>query len=272
MGRAGRILLTVWGVVWALAWVVLVGAGFLAGSLVLRGPWWTDRVQRFFCWVLLLGVGIRIRVEGTENIPQGTPCVIMGNHRSYLDIPAIVLGLRNLTVLFVAKRELTRIPFFGWALGASHHIKVDRGDREQAIRALQEGLERLGSGIGLVVFPEGTRSRTARLLPFKKGGFYVAVDGTFPILPVSIRNSGHLLGKMQLLVRSGIVSVTVHPPVSTRELSRRDIPELTARVRGLVLAGLPDAAGEEARRDAGGDRTDAGTAGTNTARHLRGES
>jgi 1-acyl-sn-glycerol-3-phosphate acyltransferase len=187
----------------------------------------------------------------------------MGNHRSYLDIPAVVLGLRRLTVLFVAKRELTRIPFFGWALGASHHIKVDRGDREQAIRALREGLDRLGKGIGLVFFPEGTRSRTARLLPFKKGGFYVAVDGGFPIVPVSIRNSGYLLGKMQFLVRSGTVSVTVHPPVPTAGLARKDIPGLMAGVRRAVLSGLPDAAGEESRTRTGEP---------SPARHRQGES
>lgn len=245
MSSVGWILLTAWGAVWAMVWVAVVGIVFLAGAPFLRGPWWTDRVQRFFCWILLVGVGIRIRVEGAEKVPRDVPCVLMANHRSYLDIPAVVLGLRHLTVLFVAKRELTRIPFFGWALGASRHIKVDRGDREQAIQALQEGLGRLGKGIGLAFFPEGTRSRTRRLLPFKKGGFYVAVDGGFPIVPVSIRNSGFLLGKMQFLVRTGIVSVTVHPPVNTAGLSRRDIPRLMTEVRRTVLSGLPDAAREE---------------------------
>jgi 1-acyl-sn-glycerol-3-phosphate acyltransferase len=271
MGTVGWILLTAWGVVWGVVWVVLVGIGFLSGALFLRGPWWTDRVQRFFCRILLLGVGIRIRVEGAENVPRDTPCLIMGNHRSYLDIPAVVLGIPSLIVLFVAKRELTRIPFFGWALGASHHIKVDRGDREQAIRALQEGLARLGSGIGLAFFPEGTRSRTTRLLPFKKGGFYVAVDGGFPIVPVSIRNSGYLMGKMQFLVRSGIVSVTIHPPESTAGLTRKDIPGLLARVRRSVLSGLPEAARQEAETGTGPEpRSGAGNAPP--PRHLQGES
>jgi 1-acyl-sn-glycerol-3-phosphate acyltransferase len=253
MSLVGRILLALWGFLWAGVWTVVVGVGFLVGSLFFRGPGWTNLVQRFFSWILLLGVGIRVRVEGEENIPAGSSCVVMGNHRSYLDIPAVVLALHRLPILFVAKRELKRIPFFGWALAASAHIKVDRGDREQAIRALEEAMARLGSGIGLVIFPEGTRSRTHRLLPFKKGGFYAAVDGRFPILPVSIRNSGHLWGKMSLLPRSGIISVQVHAPVTTEALTRRDIPDLMQEVRDRLLSALPESAPLETEAGAGAE-------------------
>jgi 1-acyl-sn-glycerol-3-phosphate acyltransferase len=241
----GRLVLGLWGFLCAVLASVVTGSIYLLGSPFFSEPGWTDRAQRLFSWLMLLAVGIRVRVEGRENIPHGQACVLMANHRSYFDIPAVVMGLREISVLFVAKRELTRIPFFGWALGASHHIKVNRGDREQAIAALRESVQKIGEGVGLAVFPEGTRSPTNRLLPFKKGGFYVAVNTGLAILPVSIQNSGNLFGKKHRLPRPGIITLMVHPLVVTSGLTREDIPALTREVRATMLSALPDAEREE---------------------------
>lgn len=241
MRLLGRVLLGLWGAVWAVLAAAVIGSIYLLGFPFKREPGWTDWVQRLFARAMLLCIGVRVRVEGRENIPTGQACVLMANHRSYLDIPVVVMGLREISVLFVAKRELTRIPFFGWALGASYHIKVDRGDREQAVAALRESVKKIGAGVGLAVFPEGTRAPTHRLLPLKKGGFYVAVDTGFPILPVSIRNSGELFGKKSWLPRPGTITVVVHPPVATQGKTREDVPELRRLVRETLLAGLPEA-------------------------------
>lgn len=238
-------MLGIWGLVWAFLASMVTGSIYLLGSPFFSEPGWTDRTQRLFSRLMLLAVGIRVRVTGRENIPHGQACVLMANHRSYFDIPAVVMGLREISVLFVAKRELTRIPFFGWALGASHHIKVDRGNREQAIAALRESVQKIGDGVGLAVFPEGTRSPTNRMLPFKKGGFYVAVDTGLPILPVSIQNSGNLFGKKDRLPRPGIITLVVHPLVTTRGRTREDIPTLIREVRATMLSALPDAKREE---------------------------
>jgi 1-acyl-sn-glycerol-3-phosphate acyltransferase len=245
MRLLGRFFLGIWGFTWAVLASVVIGTIYLIGVPFGREPDWTDRIQRLYCRAMLLCIGIRVRVEGSENIPDGQACVMMANHRSYLDIPAVVMGLRQISVLFVAKRELTRIPFFGWALWASHHIKVDRADREQAIAALKESVKKIGDGVGLAVFPEGTRSLSNRLLPFKKGGFYVAVDTGFAVLPVSIQNSGNLFGKRDLLPRPGIITLVVHPSVSTSGKTREDIPDLIREIRATMLAGLPDAAALE---------------------------
>jgi len=245
MRLLGRFVLGVWGFLWAVLSCVVAGSIYLLGSPFFSEPGWTDRAQRLLSWLMLLAVGIRVRVEGRENIPEGQACVVMANHRSYFDIPAVVMGLKELSVLFVAKRELTRIPFFGWALGVSHHIKVDRSDREQAIAALRESVEKIGDGVGLAVFPEGTRSLTHHLLPFKKGGFYVAVDTGFGILPISIQNSGYLYGKGDKLPRPGTITVVVHPLVATGGRTREDIPALIREVRATMLSGLPDTQQEE---------------------------
>lgn len=243
MKLLGRLLLGVWGFLWAAVGSSLSGLLYLLGSPFLPEPWWTDTVQRLFGRLVLLSVGVLLRVEGKENIPVDRPCVLMANHRSYLDIPAVIVGLRRISVLFVAKRELTRIPFFGWALGASYHIKVDRGNREQAVAALRESVRKVGEGIGLAVFPEGTRSPVPAPLPFKKGGFYVAVDTGFPILPVSIRNSGELFGKRHRLPRPGRITLVVHPMIPTEGLTRAGIRPLMAEVRRSIVSGLESEAG-----------------------------
>jgi len=186
-------------------------------------------------------------VSGRERSPEGESFVAMGNHRSYLDIPALVLALYPVPVVFVAKKELTRIPFLGWAIAYSHHIKVDRGNREQAVSALKEAMAKIKKGIALGVFPEGTRSTKREMLPFKKGGFYVAVDSGLPILPLSINNSERIFGKKSGLPRPGVIRVTIHPAVRPESQDRTEIPSLVAMVRSIIESGLEDRTQSEVR-------------------------
>ncbi len=245
MSTLGRALLAIWSYTWAVVGSILIGLLYLVGSPFDPRAVWMDFSQQLYSRAMLVSLLAPVRVTGREHIPLGRACVLMGNHRSYLDIPASVVALRGMSIRFVAKRELTRIPFLGWSLAASHHIKVDRGNREQAVGALREAVAKMGKGIALAVFPEGTRSPDTRLLPFKKGGFYVAVDTGYPILPVSIQGSGRILGKRSMLPRLGTITVTIHPPVATEGLSRADIPALMATVRESILSGLPEARARE---------------------------
>jgi len=246
MNTVARVLFAVWAYTWAVAWSAAIGLLYLVGSPFDPHAVWMDLSQQLYSRTMLACFLAPVRTEGREHIPLGQACVMMADHKSYLDIPATVVAMKGMSIRFVAKRELVRIPFLGWALWASHHIKVDRGNREQAVNALRQAVERMDKGIALAVFPEGTRSPDQRLLPFKKGGFYVAVDTGYPILPVSIRNSGRILGKMTLLPRMGRISVTIHPPIPTTGLTRADIPALSARVREAILSGLPEARALEA--------------------------
>jgi 1-acyl-sn-glycerol-3-phosphate acyltransferase len=240
MKTAARVIFAVWAYTWAVVWSVLIGLFYLVGAPFDPHAVWMDLSQQLYSRTMLACFLAPVRTEGREHIPLGQACVMMADHKSYLDIPASVVALKGMSIRFVAKRELVRIPFLGWALWASHHIKVDRANREQAVNALRQAVERMEKGIALAVFPEGTRSPDQRLLPFKKGGFYVAVDTGYPILPVSIRNSGRILGKKALLPRMGRISVTIHPPITTAGLTRADIPALSARVREVILSGLPE--------------------------------
>lgn len=244
LALVGRFLLSVWAALGAGLWIALIGTLYLTGARFDRHGGWMNFWQRLFSGGILFFVGARVKVEGRENIPVDTACVLMGNHSSYLDIPAVVIGLRPLGILFVAKRELLRSPFLGWALAVSHHIKIDRGNREQAVAALREARTKLRSGIALTVFPEGTRSPDGHLLPFKKGGFHMALDSEFPILPITIRGSRRLMGKKSFLPRPGTITVCVHPLRPTDGLTASDIPQLMQDVRSDIESGLE----EEVRR------------------------
>ena len=238
MNLLGRAILGVWGLLWAVAWTAIIGTIFLIGAVFIRGQWWTDFIMRWFTQTLLLGVGIRIRVQGREHISSSQACVIMANHRSYLDIAALVLGLKGISVVFVAKRELTRIPFFGWALAVSTNIKVDRGNREQAIAALRESVKKVRGGIGLAIFPEGTRSGTERLLPFKKGVFILAIHSQLPLVPVSIRGSYSVLPRGKKRVRPGVVSVVFGEPIETAKFTLEEREKLMGLVQREIQRGL----------------------------------
>ena len=237
---------TAWGFAWATAWTLLWGVVYLCGAPFDRNARFMDFVQRVYMRGMLGGLGLTVRVEGAENVPRGRAVVVMPNHASYLDIPALVVALRELAIRFVAKRELKVIPFLGWALAASHHIKIDRGDRSQAILGLRRGAAAMRPGQGLVIFPEGTRSPTEALLPFKKGGFHLALETGLPILPVSIRGTGRILGKSRWFLRPGSITVIVHPPVAVEGREDPGVASLLAEVRSAILSGLPEASAREA--------------------------
>ncbi len=241
MKTAFLVLFGIWSYFWAVFWSMVLGAFYLAGAPFDRNAVWMDLSQRLFSRSLLLSTGCRVKVEGAANIPLGSACVLMADHKSYLDIPALMVALKGMSLRFVAKRELTRIPFLGWALAVSHHVKVDRRNRDQAVTAINQASERIDRGIALVIFPEGTRSPDDRLLPFKKGGFYVAADTGYPILPVTIRNSGKLFGKRAILPRPGWITVIVHPPIPCAGRTRADLPGLSAATRAAILSALPEA-------------------------------
>jgi 1-acyl-sn-glycerol-3-phosphate acyltransferase len=235
----GRFLLSVWGFIWGSFWTWFCSTLYFIPAIFVVHPRWMDFCQKLHSKGLLGALAVRVRIVGSENYPEGTTAIVMANHRSLLDIPVMVSQVPH--IRFVAKKELGRIPFFGWALWRSEHVLIDRMNRAHAITALQEMAGVFGKGRNLMVFPEGTRARTAKLLPFKKGGFHLAVDTGLPILPVSIEGMQRVLPKGRVLIMPGVVTVVVHPLVPVEGLGKREIPELMRRVRATMLSALPDA-------------------------------
>ena len=177
--------------------------------------------------------GIRYRVSGRENIPPGTAVVFCSNHESNVDPPVLFRALhRQLHILY--KAELRNVPVMRTVFDVGGFVAVDRGDRDQAMRSLEQGAASLRNGNSFLIFPEGTRSRTGALLPFKKGGFIMAIKAQVPVVPVAIVGGRNAMQKGSAFVRPVKVSVRIGRPVPTTGLTvdRRD--ELVSAVRAEV--------------------------------------
>lgn len=196
-------------------------------------------------WVAICLAICRVKVEadGQEHIDPRQPYVFMSNHQSNFDIAATIHTL-PVSFRFVAKRELARIPIFGWALVLGGHIVIDRGNTEQAVASLRRAAEKIRRGVNVIIYPEGTRSPTGRLGPFKSGGFYLAMQAGVPILPVSVSGSHRIAPKKSLRIRGGRIKVVYGRPIPTEGLRPEDRKMLMDRVRAAILAGLdPDLQG-----------------------------
>jgi 1-acyl-sn-glycerol-3-phosphate acyltransferase len=158
----------------------------------------------------------------------------MSNHLSYVDIVALLLALPNIPG-FLAKRELTRVPFLGQALRSGGHVVVDRGQRASAMQAINMAAEQVKNGKTVLIFPEGTRGPSDTVGDFKKGGFYLARAASVPILPVGLRGSRDVFPKESLLVRPGVVEVYIGKPIPHEEVEQRDPNEMIALVRARVI-------------------------------------
>ena len=198
-------------------------------------------LYRFSMWIAALGVrmaGIRVHVEGVENVPTNQPCIFMANHVSNLDPPVLLPQVPGRTAVFV-KRELMKIPFIGMAMRMGGFVPVDRTrSREAARESIEHATKVLASGVHITSFPEGTRSRTGQLLPFKKGPFYLAQQTGSPIIPVSIHGTESMMRKGSLRIFPGDGYVKFHPPVLASEFPTRE--ELILAVRASIASGLPE--------------------------------
>jgi 1-acyl-sn-glycerol-3-phosphate acyltransferase len=177
--------------------------------------------------------GIRYRVSGRENIPLDTAVVFCANHESNVDPPVLFQALHPLLHILY-KAELRRVPLMRTVLDVGGFVAVDRTDRDQAMQSLEQGAASLRAGNPFLIFPEGTRSRTGQLLPFKKGGFIMAIKAGAPIVPVAIAGGRDAMRKGSAFVRPVHVSVRIGRPVPTSGLSLDDRDELVKRVRAEV--------------------------------------
>lgn len=209
-------------------------------------------ISRLWSWVILTVAGVSLRVNGLDHIDPQRQYVFMVNHQSNIDIPVLIHSLPGFQLRWLAKKEILWVPFFGWAMWAARHIAVDRGDRKDALRSLKKAQERMAGGISIAIFPEGTRSSDGRLLPFKRGGFLLAVKTQTPIVPVTIDGSGKLLAKGDWRLHSGEIKVTVGTPLSVAGDGAKNLRALSARVRELIAANLDPA---EATTDRRNDRS-----------------
>ncbi len=181
-------------------------------------------------------VGIRPVVTGMENLPRTGGCIFMANHVSNLDPPVVLPLLPIPTVVFL-KRSLMKIPVLGYAMHLAGFIPVSRdGSVEAAKRHVAEAVAALASGRNVLVFPEGTRSRDGRLLPFKKGPFHLAQESQAPVVPITVTGTAALMPKGSLRLRVGAVGLHFHAPISPASYATRE--DLMEAVRADIARGL----------------------------------
>jgi len=189
-------------------------------------------------WVRLnlLACGVRVRGRHLAALDPTSPYIFMSNHRSQFDILALVVALQDFQLRWVAKKELTRVPVFGWALRHTGHIIIDRSDHAQAVASLRAAPGQMLEGVSVMIFPEGTRSSAGQaMLPLKKGGFMLALETGFPIVPVAVCGSVDVLPRGSWRIAAGDIEVVVGPPIAVAGVER---DELMRRVRAFMLEQL----------------------------------
>jgi len=182
--------------------------------------------------------GIRVEASGCELVPLGKACIFMVNHVSNLDPQALIPQIPGRTAAFM-KRSLMQIPVLGWAFKEGDFIPVERDGRRDSAQASIEAARRvLAKGVHITTFVEGTRSKDGRLLPFKKGPFFLALETGAPCIPVSIYGTETMMAKGSLRIRPGIAHIIFHEPINPGDFATRE--DLMAAVREAIASGLPE--------------------------------
>lgn len=190
--------------------------------------------------VALAIVGIRIRVHGAEHIQTSRAAVYVFNHSSNVEPPIAFMALQRLFPLLriLYKAELRKLPVLVWVFDAAGFVPVERQNRDQSLPAVDRAVDALRSGVSFLIFPEGTRSHTGELLPFKKGGVVMALKAQVPIVPCVIQGARNAMHRGSLVMHPVTVDVTIYPPVETAGCMLSDRDNLIEAVRAPIAAAL----------------------------------
>jgi 1-acyl-sn-glycerol-3-phosphate acyltransferase len=226
--------------------IMLIFWGITAPIVALIAFPWTfiTRSAKFLYWagtnlgkIGLPIAGIKVRTHGLERLDPNGTYIFMSNHASNIDPPALLPRIPRRSSVLV-KQELFRVPVLGQAMRIARLVPVDRTNRERAIASLDAASEVIKRGLNMMIFVEGTRSTAGKLLPFKKGPFYLAMRTQVPVVPVTIANTYVLQPKGQRFAKPGTVDIYFHPPIPPEEFGTNE--QLMTRVREAIGSALPE--------------------------------
>lgn len=220
-------------------WTLYSIPAALVGFSALYATGRADLLWKLSLWGAGAGyrlAGVRIRSVGHEGLEDGRAYLFMANHASNLD-PPIITQLLGRRISIMTKKELFKLPLFGRAMRAAGFVPVDRSNGRAAMASVLAAVRVLQSGLGMLVFPEGTRSPDGKLLPFKKGPFHLAMNAGVPVVPITITGSHEAWPKDRWSLHPGEIVVNFHPPIDPRQFERKE--QLLAAVRHEIHRGLP---------------------------------
>lgn len=190
-------------------------------------------------------LGIHLELSGMELVDKSTPYVFMSNHLSLIDGPLLFMLIPQ-PIRVILKKEVFRIPIISQGMNLVGFIPVDRKGLKGGKKAIDRATSMIKEkGFSFLIFPEGTRSLDGRLQPFKRGGFFLAVRGQVPVVPISISGTYELLPKGSFFAKKGRVRIVFHPAVPVQPSDHEDIPKLMKKVRNIIEKGLDESTQEK---------------------------
>lgn len=226
------IMLTFWSLAAPVAAIIGFPWTFITGDIRV--------LYRMFMWGAWCGVritGVRVQSIGLDRLDPAQSYIFMSNHVSNLD-PPILITLIPRRASVMVKKELLSYPILGRAMRMGSFVPVDRGNREAGIEAVRAARSVVEQGLNMIIYVEGKRSFDGRLLPFKKGPFYLATECGVPVVPVTMVGSHEAMPKGRFAIKPGLVKVIFHPPIEPQDFGGRE--SLMEKVRSVIDSGLPE--------------------------------
>ncbi len=221
-------------VVWTLLATAVIASAVIIFSFFSRTGNGPHLLARLWANSILWVSRVKVTISGTEKIDPERSYIYMPNHQSNADIP-LLLGRLPVQFRWLAKAELFKIPIFGRAMRGVGYISIDRSNRKSAFESLGRAARTIRNGTSVLIFPEGTRSRDGRILPFKKGGFVLSVDAGVPIVPIIIRGTRDIIPKGRFMIRPAPVTMQILDPVETAGYTRKTKDALLERIRSILI-------------------------------------
>lgn len=191
-------------------------------------------IGRLWSRILLFLSGVTVEVKGLENILAGKPQILASNHQGAFDILALQAFI-PIQFRWVAKRSLFKIPIIGWSMSFAGYVGIDRERAGSAYKSIEAAADKVKSGTSVLIFPEGTRSASGELLPFKRGSFLLAVKSGVPVIPISITGTKDIMKRESILIKPGAINIVVGKPIQTTGVDEK---VLMNEVRKAIEGGL----------------------------------
>ncbi|RAP32241.1 hypothetical protein DID75_05190 [Candidatus Marinamargulisbacteria bacterium SCGC AG-410-N11] len=230
--------------IYAIFIIVSIFIGFLITCYISRMFNKNNHQLNYKFAKLFLNIGfflmqVKVSIKGSHNLPKNNPFILASNHQSLWDIPVLIVKIHN-QLSFIAKSELNKIPILGWSIRNCGHYLVDRNKPRKAVKQLSKIEKDLQKDKNIIIFPEGTRSSSQKILKFKRGAFKLAINANSSIIPCYINGSGKFLPKNKLLMKPTKIDIIIGKPIllsqKDKSLSHKEKEELLSeKTRQQIL-------------------------------------